>query len=176
MTDNIHSHGKEGPTVIHDYATRIHFKKYELGGSFAVLIFLGEVPDDPSQWRTSPSFVGAHAAYVYGGASQYGNRSDKADSYSEGFVHLNPAIAKRSGLPSFEPSDVLPYLKENLDWRVQAANRSAVELENLPSLEITVSETPLTQVPGEAFPIAGRPVYHHHITYGRPGGARHAQA
>jgi hypothetical protein len=26
------------------------------------------------------------------------------------------------------------------------------------------------------FPVAGDPQYHHHITYGRPGGARHAQA
>jgi len=117
MADNVHS----PHTVIHDYTTRICFNKYELGGGFAVLIFLGEVPDDPSQWRTSHSFVGSHVAYVSGAGSYgYGNRSDTTDSLSEGFVHLNTAIARRSGLPSFEPREVLPYLKANLDWRVQA--------------------------------------------------------
>lgn len=33
------------------------FKQYELTGRSWVLIFLGEVPDNPAQWRTSPSFV-----------------------------------------------------------------------------------------------------------------------
>ncbi|KAH9969687.1 hypothetical protein BC827DRAFT_1120059 [Russula dissimulans] len=183
MADSVHSshkaesteHGKDGPTVIHDYTTRIRFKKHELGGGFAVLIFLGEVPDDPSQWRTSHSFVGLHVAFVSSAASGYGNRSDKADSYSEGFVHLNSAIAKRSGLSSYELSEVLPYLKENLHWRIQSTDRSAVELEKLPSLEVTVSQTPLTQAPGTLFPIPGKPTYHHDVTYGRPGGARHLQ-
>ncbi|KAH9969746.1 hypothetical protein BC827DRAFT_1277089 [Russula dissimulans] len=168
--------GSGGQVVLHDYSARIHFKKYELGGSFSVLIFLGEVPKDPSQWRKCDSFVGAHYAFVNSAASQCGNCKNQADVYSEGFVHLNSVIAKRSGLSSYEPEQVLPYLKEKLYWRVQSGNRSAVELEKLPSLEVTVTQTPLTQEPGAPFPIAGRPVYHHHITYGRPGGARHAQA
>ncbi|KAI0248615.1 hypothetical protein BJV78DRAFT_1234936 [Lactifluus subvellereus] len=117
-------HGRGGPNVVHDWTVRIHFKKYELGQSFAVLIFLGEVPDDASQWRTCPSFVGAHAAFVSSGA----------------------------------------------------ADRAPVAVERLPSLEVIVVQTTLTQEPGSVFPIAGKPQYHRHITYGRPGGARHAQA
>jgi tyrosinase len=110
----------EGATIIHDWACRIHCKKYELGGSFWVLIFLGSVPDDPSQWRSSPSFVGGHYVFVNSSAEQCANCREQADVVSEGFVHLNKAIASRSGLPSFEPSVVSPYLKENLHWRVQA--------------------------------------------------------
>jgi len=49
-------YGKEGPTVIYDWTCRIHCKKYELGGSYWVLIFLGEVPEDPKKWHTSSSF------------------------------------------------------------------------------------------------------------------------
>ena len=54
----------EAPNVIHDWAARIHAKKFELGHGYAVLIFLGDVPDYPEHWRTSPSFVGAHIAFV----------------------------------------------------------------------------------------------------------------
>lgn len=169
-------HGQEAPQVIQDWTARIHFKKYELGESFAVLLFLGEVPADASQWRTSPSFVGAHVAFVNSAADQCANCSEQADIVTEGFVHLNTAIAKLSGLSSFEPGVVTPYLRDNLHWRVQATDRTAVALDKLPSLEVTVAAIALTQEPGAIFPIAGDPQYHHHITHGRTGGARHAQA
>jgi len=168
--------GKESQVVIHDYTVRIHFKKHELGRSFSVLIFLGDVPDDPLQWRVGDAFVGAHYAFVNSAASQCSNCRNQTDAYSEGFVHLNSAIAKGSGLSSYEPEEVLPYLKEKLHWRIQAANQTAVELEELPSLEVTVSQIPLTHEPAAPFPTLGEQVYHHHITYGRPGGARQAQA
>jgi tyrosinase len=112
--------GGEAPSVIHDWACRIHCKKYELGGSFWVLVFLGEVPDDPSHWRSCPSFVGGHYAFVNSSVEQCANCREQADVVIEGFVHLNKAIASRSGLSSFEPSVVSPYLKENLRWRAQA--------------------------------------------------------
>jgi len=34
------------PNVIYDWAARIHAKKFELGRGYAILIFLGDVPDD----------------------------------------------------------------------------------------------------------------------------------
>ncbi|KAI0297678.1 photo-regulated tyrosinase [Russula brevipes] len=169
-------HGREGPTVVHDWTARIHFKKYELGGSFSVLIFVGEVPENPSQWRTCPSFVGVHAAFVNSAASQCSNCRSQADIVIEGFVHLNSTLVGRSGLPSLEPNVVTPYLKNNLHWRIQAADRTAVPVAKLPSLEVTIVQTPLTHTPGAVFPTLGDQVYHHHITHGRPGGARHAQA
>ncbi|KAH9080397.1 photo-regulated tyrosinase [Lactarius deliciosus] len=170
-------HGQEAQQVLHDWTARIHFKKYELGQSFAVLLFLGEVPADASQWRTCPSFVGSHVAFVNSAADQCANCREQAEVVAEGFVHLNTAIAKLSGLSSFEPTVITPYLQSNLHWRVQTIDtRTAVELDRLPSLEVTVAAIPLTQEPGAIFPIAGDPHYHHHITHGRQGGARHAQA
>jgi len=106
--------------TIHDWSARIHAKKYELGDGYIVLIFLGQVPDDPSHWRTCPSFVGAHVAFVNTEAEQCDNCRDQAELVVEGFVHLNAAIAKQSGLSSFDPSVITPYLRDNLHWRVQA--------------------------------------------------------
>jgi len=112
-------HGQEDDKALHDWTVRIHFKKNELGGSFAVLIFLGQVPDDPSQWRTAPTLVGSRHALVNSSASQCNNCRGQADVGVEGFIHLDPAIARLSNLSSFDPSVVTPYLKENLHWRVQ---------------------------------------------------------
>ena len=105
--------------TVRDWAVRIHFKKYELGGSFSVLIFLGDVPEDPSQWRTSPSFVGAHVAFVNSVPNQCANCREQAETVVEGFIHLNRSIAKLSKLSSFEPSEVTPYLQKHLHWRIQ---------------------------------------------------------
>jgi tyrosinase len=80
-----------------------------------VLIFLGDVPDDPEQWRTSPSYVGPHVAYVNAQPDKFGNMRERMISSS---VHLNDDIAEKSGLSSFEPSIVVPYLRENSHWRV----------------------------------------------------------
>jgi tyrosinase len=164
--------------------------KYELGHSYILLVFLGNVPDDPEQWRTSPSFVGSHAAFVHAQGANYG---DQAGSVIEGFVHLNKDIAAKSGLSSFEPSVVAPYLKDNLHWRVQSVrssfclvlsilnplpfcqvDRTPIEIGRLSSLEIVVVSNTLTYEPGSVFPTVGEPEYHNHITHGRPGGARHA--
>jgi len=192
------AHGEsEPPTVIYDWSARIHAKKYELGHGYIVLIFLGPVPDDPSKWRTSSSFVGAHVAFVNTEAEQCDNCRDQAELVVEGFVHLNAAIARLSGLSSFDPSVVTPYLRDNLHWRVQGVSslqsslgvskssdifhfdqvdRRPVQLERLTSLEVTAVSNTLTHEPGALFPIAGPALHHHHITHGRLGGARHAHA
>ncbi|KAK0480190.1 photo-regulated tyrosinase [Armillaria novae-zelandiae] len=158
----------------YDWTARIRVKKYTLGGSFSVLIFLGEVPEDPRSWRSSPSFVGAHHAFVNSAAEQCENCRNQADLVIEGFVHLNTAIAQRSGLGSFEPAVVEPYLKRELSWRIQKADRTAVNVPDVPSLEVVVSATLLTLEPGAMFPTPGECHYHHRITVGRPGGSQPA--
>ena len=101
-----------------EWTARIEFKKYELGSSFSVLIFLGQVPDNPREWRVSPNFVGGHHAFVNSVAASCSNCSNQQDIVVEGFVHLNHAIAQHSGLGSFEPDVIEPYLTEALQWRV----------------------------------------------------------
>ena len=129
--------GKEGETVVHDWTCRIRCKKHELGGAYWVLIFLGEVPDDPLQWRTCPSFVGGHYVFVSSATNE------QPDTVSEGFVHLNKAIASRSGLSSYEPNVVAPYLKDNLEWRVQAVRVSHRSFVSIWRIVLNPSTLPL---------------------------------
>jgi len=153
---------------LYDWTCRIEFKKYELGSSFAVLIFLGEVPDDPSEWRGSPSYVGAHYAFVNSQAEACANCRSQKDVVIEGFVHLNTAIISKAG-PDLRPEVVEPYLKHHLKWRVQKADGEAAHLK---SLEVTVYETPISYPPGSTLPVYGKPVLRNGITHGHDGGSR----
>ncbi|KIJ46617.1 hypothetical protein M422DRAFT_249772 [Sphaerobolus stellatus SS14] len=154
---------------IWDWSARIEFKKYELGSSFTVLIFLGQVPENPEDWRIAPNCVGAHHAFVNRLPDQCANCQNQLNIITEGFVHLNEGIAEFSGLGSFEPDVIHPYLEKEMHWRVQKTDGSPAQLE---SLEVTVIATPLSLPPGSAFPVAGEPTRHPRITHGRPGGAR----
>ncbi|KAG8988915.1 hypothetical protein FRB94_000326, partial [Tulasnella sp. JGI-2019a] len=112
------STGGSGPTL-YDWVARVQTKKYELGTSFSVIFFIGDFPEDPQQWRTSPAYVGAYKAFVNTAASQCENCRGQQDVVTEGFVHLDAWLAAHSGLGTFEPSVLEPYLKKNLHWRVQ---------------------------------------------------------
>jgi tyrosinase len=102
-----------------EWTARVEFKKYELGTSFSVLIFLGQVPEDPRGLRTSPNFVGGHHAFVNSAANTCANCVNQRDLVIEGFVHLNHGIVRHSGLGSLEPNVIIPYLTDNLHWVVQ---------------------------------------------------------
>jgi tyrosinase len=154
-----------------EWTARVEFKKYELGSSFSVFIFLGPVPENPREWRTSPNYVGGHHAFVNSVANRCDNCTNQRDLVTEGFVHLNNAIAKHSGLGSLDPSVVEPYLTHNLHWRVQKTSGEAADL---PSLEVAVIATPLSYPPGALFPVPGHPHRHNQITHGRSGGSRQA--
>ncbi|KAF8148054.1 tyrosinase [Crassisporium funariophilum] len=154
-----------------DWTARIEFQKYELGCSFSVLLFLGQVPEDPEDWLVSPNFIGAHHAFVNSTAGQCANCRNQGNLVGEGFVHLDNGISLHSGLTSLDPSVVEPYLTEALHWRVQKADGSPAELE---SLEVAVFATPLSYPPGSMFPVPGQARRHNRITHGRSGGSRHA--
>ena len=85
---------------------------HELGENVSVLFFVGDVPEDPTQWHTSSSYIGSSYTYVTSGYKE-------SESLGEDFVYLNSAIAKRSGLSSCEPNKAVPYLRDNLHWRIQ---------------------------------------------------------
>ncbi|VDC03107.1 unnamed protein product [Peniophora sp. CBMAI 1063] len=121
-----------------DWTVRVEVDKFALGGkTFSVLIFLGDVPSNPTQWRSATSFVGSVTAF----ATPLANTGQP--SLIEGFVHLNEYIAKHSGLHSYDPDEVKPYLKSNLKFRIQTATYQSVSPGDVPSLEITVASSPV---------------------------------
>ena len=104
----------------------MHINKYDLEGEgFNILVFVGTVPEEARQWRSSASYVGSHSV-LRGRLPSDGNKSDER-YVTEGFIPLNAALAKQTDLKSFEPDDVVPYLKENLHWRVQKVSQWRID-------------------------------------------------
>ncbi|KAH9940686.1 photo-regulated tyrosinase [Amylocystis lapponica] len=163
--------GPEPPLSVLEWTAEVHFKKFELHQSFTVLLFLGHVPEDPAAWRTSAAFVGAVHAFVNSAAEHCANCRRNADVQVEGFVHLNDALLKHPQLRSLAPDVVVPFLQRSLAWRVYTVRGgNEVPVENLKSLEITVVAAPVTQGPGDVFPVAGTPERFPNVTRGRQGG------
>ncbi|VDC02340.1 unnamed protein product [Peniophora sp. CBMAI 1063] len=130
-----------------DWTAHVRVKKFELGGSFAILFSLGkreDIPEDLDALRASPSFVGGHHVFANASAEQCANCREQSELVVEGYVHLNLAIARlASSLGSFDPQVIVPYLKDNLQWRIQKDRGPAISIDRLPSLKITVAATPL---------------------------------
>ncbi|EIM81353.1 Di-copper centre-containing protein [Stereum hirsutum FP-91666 SS1] len=160
----------------YDWTARVNVKQYAVGASFSVLLFLGGVHHDPMSWQSGgcETFAGAVDAFVNSSAEQCANcRNQREDELViEGFVHLNRAIARLApNLEGLHPDVVKPWLQENLTWRVQKVDGTTVDVATIPSLQVTVSATPLILQPGMDFPQRGTVRWHPEITSGQPGGA-----
>lgn len=110
-----------GSASIPDWTVRVRVKKYELDQSFSVMVFLGEVPQNPADWFSSPSYVGDHSVFVNAALDKCENcRVQQAVGIvTEGFIHLTKSIVAHSGLSSLDETAVVPYLEKNLHWRVR---------------------------------------------------------
>ncbi|KAJ8091637.1 hypothetical protein PM082_020871 [Marasmius tenuissimus] len=149
--------------------------KYAVGGSFRIPVFLKSVPEDPEEWLTSDSLVGVRHAFVNRYNCVPGSCSNcltQQDTIIEGFVHLNEALAERSGLGTLEPEVVEPYPTRELHWRAVKSSGEAIELSELPSLGVTAIATRLGLPPGSMFPVPEERIHRHGITEGKPAGAR----
>ncbi|KAI0631517.1 hypothetical protein C8Q77DRAFT_1227481 [Trametes polyzona] len=168
------------PSVPH-WSAHITAKKFALGGSFAVLIFLGgPVPDDPGDWRNCDAYVGEYAAFVNSRPQQCANcvRLGIEDVVVGSCVSLNDAIVRRGEVSSLDPEEVVPYLRRELRWRVQGgAGTGSIHPSELEDLEVDISATPLYVDEDEDnfYPMGELKMYHE-VTHGRPGGCRHSSS
>ncbi|KAF8529966.1 hypothetical protein JB92DRAFT_3081218 [Gautieria morchelliformis] len=154
---------------ITEWTARVCSKQFEVGGSFSVLIFIGHVPENPSEWHESPSFAGSFDALANNTPEECANCRDHADMVISGYVHLNAHIFRQYDQATLHPEYVIPRLTNDLCWRVLKADGTAAEL---PSLEVVIMATPLTLPVGAILPVAGEPVHHHGVTRGKSGGSR----
>lgn len=95
------------------WSARIRCKEHALGGSYSVLLFLGPVPASPDEWMTAPSFAGTFDCFTSSGPIPDGQK----DKEVQGFVDLSVGLSY--DLPELTAERVVPYLRQNLHWRVQ---------------------------------------------------------
>jgi tyrosinase len=117
--DDLLPHGK-----YLEWITNIKAKKHELGRSYNVHIFLGDVPaGDSVLYPLANSHVGTYSVFTR--AQNTGcarcQQQRAADLEISGQILLTVALVERylaGDLPSMQPEHVVPYLQRNLHWRV----------------------------------------------------------
>lgn len=94
-------------STTHEWAVHIRFKKFELGRSYAIHVYLGE------------TYVGAVSAFTSSAARKCARCRENWDIELEGFVHLDEAILARSDVGALSPHVVKPILAEHLRIEVK---------------------------------------------------------
>lgn len=126
-----------------EWLTNIRAQKHSLGGTFHVPIFLGPFPTDPTGWSTATNLVGTFT--VLGDSPDTGcakcQRDREAHLSVTGQIPLTMALAERvaSGeLAGLGVESVVPYLRENLHWRVVTMDGVEVPRGQVPDLKVSV--------------------------------------
>lgn len=91
--------------VTHEWTVHIRFKKFELGRSYSIQVFLGE------------TYVGSVSAFTSASSQRCENCRNNQDVELEGFVHLNEAVLEK--VHSLSPDVVKPLLAKDLRIQVQ---------------------------------------------------------
>ncbi|CCL99469.1 uncharacterized protein FIBRA_01487 [Fibroporia radiculosa] len=147
---------------IREWNVHIKFKKFELGSSFSVLVYIGE------------TYVGSVSAFVNSRPENCANCRRNQDVEVEGFVHLTKAMVEKYTLPSLEPDDVRPILAEHISVKLEGFKPDGTPAnisDDLPSLKVAVCSQLVSYGRGDEQPrpTLGDVNYHHDIFEGKPG-------
>ncbi|EKG21176.1 Tyrosinase [Macrophomina phaseolina MS6] len=121
----------------YEYTANIKIDKCALSGSGSIYLFIGDFEDEPAKWRTDEHLAGASPLFVMDN-SAVANGGSK-DIYAA--VSLTRELEQRvaSGdLGCMSPSEVIPYLSENLSWRIAKPDGSAIPADQVAGLEISI--------------------------------------
>jgi tyrosinase len=146
-----------------EWFVNIAVNKFDLGSSFIVLIFLGDVPADSSTWKI------ASVGTLFVSTPPYYKKGARLTTHGE--VALKEAL-KAANLSDHTEAGVIDYLTKNLQWKVQKTEGTVVHTSACSSLKISVHVEDVTYPTSEyGLPSYGNPVKHPEITKGKAGGA-----
>ncbi|OJD37056.1 tyrosinase [Diplodia corticola] len=123
----------------YEYTANIKLSKCALGGPGVIYLFIGNFSDSPADWMTDDHLAGSSPLFVMDDSAMGAGESQ--DIYAA--VSLTREIEQRvasEDLGCMDPSEVVPYLKENLQWRVQKADGSSVPADQVEGLEISIAK------------------------------------
>jgi Tyosinase C-terminal domain len=91
--------------------------RHALGEPFFIHFFDGAIDCEPNDWSFQRNLVGTQTVFVERNATILGQ-----GVIVRAQVPLTPRLVEmwqQGAIPSLEPIDIVPYLTENLEWRVQ---------------------------------------------------------
>jgi hypothetical protein len=109
----------------YEWELEMQFNPKEVEEPYELYFFLGSVPSSPSDWRSSPSRL-------------FEPITSHARTTTTEYRFLNNYLKERSK-SKLEDDGVIPYLRENLSWRVKKRHHDEkIENSKLESLKVFV--------------------------------------
>ncbi|KAK6351377.1 hypothetical protein TWF718_004538 [Orbilia javanica] len=155
----------------HEWAANIRLNKYDTSGNYLINIFVGN-PSNGVEWTSDPNFVGSYYLLTKNGTC-VGCSENSLVTGSIPLTHMLIDCARGGKLKDLTPDSVIPYLKKNLNWRVQLPGNNGGYLnpKDIRSLKISVTAATVTlpSSSGTYAPISSWTTYYD-ITDKKPGG------
>ncbi|TEY36383.1 hypothetical protein BOTCAL_0554g00040 [Botryotinia calthae] len=165
-----------GSIKYREYICNIRAPKHILHQTYRVRIFLGDFNSDPATWATEQSTIGTFSSFGKNPETTGCGKCIKDEARSlmiSGTVPLTPILLKlykNGDLGSLEVENVVPYLRENLHWRVTLADGTEIDRGDVEGLKISVVSTEVRCAQGGFPEYSGEYEVHSEVTGGRPAG------
>jgi tyrosinase len=119
-----------GGVVRREWVAHIAYDQSEIFGAFSVYFFVGNAPEQISDWSTSSELIGQ--------CSTFGDQSSTTSHVVKGSVPLTQTLIDNN--VGLGPETAVPYLKENCHWYIKQGGYS-LPLSSLKSLTVGISST-----------------------------------
>lgn len=119
-----------------EWVANIRVNKHAMNASFLIHLFFGSIPQDPSSWDFAPSLVGTLG--IFAGNNTRPNMPSQRIAGTVPLTSAMVALVSSGDLHSLDPSDVEPFLRQYLGFRVALNDGSAVEPGSVDGLLISI--------------------------------------
>lgn len=158
---------RNGSTYVYD--ANIQTPRYALDGPYSIYVFPSKpASEDPASWVFDRSLIGTMGVTASPGMGGM-------ETIISGSIPLTTALRERVSNAGFDlnnmsPTDVVPYLQKNLEWRIAAFGGRAVDPSSLNGFSITVVSSSAERASSGALPAYADFVPQLNITKGQAGG------
>ncbi|TDZ28655.1 Tyrosinase [Colletotrichum spinosum] len=123
-----------GDNFYTEWIANIRVKNGALNGSFAIHLFLGEAPQEPTLWSTASNLVGSMNVFAM--------KNMGSGSEVSGTVPLTSALThaiSAGRLAGLDPAATEPYLRGCLEVRVAGETGAQVDVKSVTNLHIHIA-------------------------------------
>ncbi|KAI1844352.1 hypothetical protein JX266_009446 [Neoarthrinium moseri] len=119
-----------------EWIANIRVNKHTLNASFNIYLFLGEIPESPSEWDFASNMAGTLG--VFAGPQHHAGAGQQKVSGTVPLTSALVGIVASGGLASLDPRHTGPFLRQNLGFRIKHNNGSMVAPTDADGLSISI--------------------------------------
>ncbi|KAI1768268.1 Di-copper centre-containing protein [Hypoxylon sp. FL1150] len=127
-----------------EWIANVRVSKQAMGGSFSIHLFLGEAPSDPTSWLVASNLIGTLGVLAHRGKhGMHGMPGRKV----AGTIPMTSALMQMASLgevSSLHVEDIVPFLKDNLEFRISLTDGTAADPRDVDGLGISIISSAVT--------------------------------